>query len=521
MGGSPVTDGIFVLFVLGACWASDAKEITTSGLSSSVTVASDVILLVIYSKAYPAVFSIHSFADKLYPDSEGEVKALQVISTNANKCVFLCEAFVAIILKYLKQSTTPIEMFNAVRKSCSQMGSFEQQCTTMVDRFGSQLIIEIGTMQPGFLCGKFNFSEHNTLMTSSLRSLDQYSLYSLDWCKLCHFVIAEVVVQLKDPDTRAAIIQGLSSACYFAMEYAGMCQALVSGLGPVALLELERFLESGDLCTTFRVCTMGVNRLTDGIFILFVLGACWASDAREITTSGLSSRETVTSDDPSILFLHNSYHALILEAYPDEPVFSIYSFADKLSGFRREVKALQVISTNANKCVFLCEAFVSIILKYLEQSTTPIEMFDTVRKSCSQMGSFEQQCTAMVDRFGSQLIIEIGTMQPGFLCGKFNFSEHNTLMTSSLRSLDQYSLYSLDWCKLCHFVIAEVVVQLKDPDTRCQALVSGIGPVALLELERFLESGDLCTRFRVCKSTSASSPQPPVVAKPPMAMISV
>ncbi|XP_057467274.1 uncharacterized protein LOC130756716 [Actinidia eriantha] len=239
MGGSRVTDGIFLLFVLGACWASNAGEITTSGLSSSVTVASDGSVLQIN-----------------YPDSEGEVKAFQVISTNANKCVFLCEAFVSIILKYLKQSTTPIEMFDIVRKSCSQMGSFEQQCTTMVDRFGSQLIMEIGTMQPGFLCGKFNFSEHNTLMTSSLQSLDQYSLYSLDWCNLCHFVIAEVVVQLKDPDTRAAIIQGLSSACYFAMEYAGMCQALVSGIGPVALLELERFLESGDLCTTFRVCKL-------------------------------------------------------------------------------------------------------------------------------------------------------------------------------------------------------------------------------------------------------------------------
>ena len=62
-----------------------------------------------------------------YPDSEGEVKALQVISTNANKCVFLCEAFVAMVLKYLKQSKTPIEMFNTVRKSCSQMGSYEQQ----------------------------------------------------------------------------------------------------------------------------------------------------------------------------------------------------------------------------------------------------------------------------------------------------------------------------------------------------------------------------------------------------------
>ena len=66
-------------------------------------------------------------------------------------------------------------------------------------------------------------------------------------------------------------------------------------------------------------------------------------------------------------------------------------------------------------------------------------------------------------------------MQPGFLCGKFNFSEHNTLMTSSLQSLDQYSLYSLDWCKICHVVVAEAVVQLKDPETRvCTYIVANL-----------------------------------------------
>ncbi|GFY83832.1 hypothetical protein Acr_03g0006060 [Actinidia rufa] len=201
-----VTAGVFVLFVLGTCWTSDAREIMTSGLSGRETLTSDG------------------------------------------------SAFVSMALKYLKQSKTPLEMFNTIRESCSQMGSYKQQCTTMVDDFGSQLMMGIATMQPGFLCGKFNFSEHNTLMTSSLRSLDQSSLVSLDWCQICHGVVAEVIVQLKDPDTRAAIIQGMQSACNFARNYAGMCHALVSGIGPLALLEVEKFLESRDLCTTFRVC---------------------------------------------------------------------------------------------------------------------------------------------------------------------------------------------------------------------------------------------------------------------------
>ncbi|XP_057467284.1 uncharacterized protein LOC130756726 [Actinidia eriantha] len=237
MGVNLLTDGIIVLFVLGACWASDAREITTSGLSSRETVISD-----------GSVVQIN------YPDSEGEVKALQVISTNVNKCVFLCEAFVSMALKYLKQSKTLIEIFDTVRKSCSQMGSYEQQCTTMVDRFGSQLIMEIGTMQPGFLCGKFNFSEHSTLMTSSLRSLDQYSLVSLDGCQICHGVVADAIVQLKNPDTMAAIIRGIQLACYVTENFYGMCQSLVSKLVPRALLKAEKFLESRDLCATFHVC---------------------------------------------------------------------------------------------------------------------------------------------------------------------------------------------------------------------------------------------------------------------------
>ncbi|XP_044472923.1 prosaposin-like isoform X2 [Mangifera indica] len=186
--------GLLFLFLLGASWASGAREL---GYSEFVVV-------------------------QISKQGQVEGGALE----NDNVCT-LCEEFVAKAVDYLVENKTQTEIVDMLHMSCSRLGSFKQQCITLVDYYAPLFFLEVSTVQPSEFCKTVNLCQQMAIFSSQLRE---------DSCGLCHQAVSEVLVKLKDPDTQ--------------------CKKMVFEYGPVILTNAEQFLETTDVCTVLHACSL-------------------------------------------------------------------------------------------------------------------------------------------------------------------------------------------------------------------------------------------------------------------------
>ncbi|CAL5413123.1 unnamed protein product [Camellia sinensis] len=101
--------GLFVLFILGTSWACDARELTTTELSSRETMIVDVSVLQIN-----------------HQESEGIIKASEEVGRNENVCT-LCEEFAAKAIEYLEDNKTQTEIIDILHNTCARLIPFEQK----------------------------------------------------------------------------------------------------------------------------------------------------------------------------------------------------------------------------------------------------------------------------------------------------------------------------------------------------------------------------------------------------------
>lgn len=205
---------LLLLFVLGATWACDARQLASYDISSSN--------LMISNSSVP-----QTNVDK-----------------NENVCT-LCEEFSAQALDYLAENKTQKEVVGILHRSCTQLHTFKQQCVTLVDYYAPLFFLEVSTIQPEAFCQKMNLCE-KTVITSP-------PLYQ-DSCEFCHYAVSEVLVKLKDPDTQLEIIELLLKSCDAVENYVKKCKRMVFEYGPLILTNAEKFLETTDVCTMFHAC---------------------------------------------------------------------------------------------------------------------------------------------------------------------------------------------------------------------------------------------------------------------------
>ncbi|KAA8517514.1 hypothetical protein F0562_017856 [Nyssa sinensis] len=222
--------GLFFLFLLGASWTCDARELVTTDLSSRETVISDISVLQIIRQ-----------------ESEREVHALEEVDRNEKLCT-LCEEFASEALKYVAENKTQTEIIGILHKTCSRMLSFEQQCKTLVDYYTPLFFLEIASVQPGDFCRKVNLCDQMVITSPPLFE---------DSCGLCHHAVAEVLLKLKDPDTQLDILELLLKGCDAMEDYVKKCKRLVFEYGPLILANAEQYLEKRDICIVLHACDAG------------------------------------------------------------------------------------------------------------------------------------------------------------------------------------------------------------------------------------------------------------------------
>jgi len=210
--------GLIILLVLGVSWACDARELETD-INTSV--------LQIIRK-----------------EPKSEIEASEKVDKKENVCT-LCEEFAGDALNYLSENKTQIEIIKVLHKSCSKLLSFKQECITLVDYYAPLFFLEITSVQPGDFCSKVNLCEEIVSIKNQL---------SKDSCGLCHNVIDEALIKLKDPDTQLEIIELLLKGCNAMENYKKKCKRLVFEYGPLILVNAEEFLEGKDICTILHAC---------------------------------------------------------------------------------------------------------------------------------------------------------------------------------------------------------------------------------------------------------------------------
>nr|KJB71560.1 hypothetical protein B456_011G129400 [Gossypium raimondii] len=176
--------GLLFLFVLGASWVCDARQL----------------------EAAPVVLSGASVVQTNQGQDE---EVVENIVWKDNVCT-LCEEFATEAIDFLSQNKTQTEIVEVLRKSCSRIPSFEQQCITLVDYYVPLFFVEISSIQPEVLCKEVNLCQKFALISTQIRE---------DCCGVCHHAVSEVLTKLKDPDTQLEIIELLLKGCDSVQNY--------------------------------------------------------------------------------------------------------------------------------------------------------------------------------------------------------------------------------------------------------------------------------------------------------------
>ncbi|GER44285.1 saposin B domain-containing protein [Striga asiatica] len=219
------------LFILSSCWCCKARDLTDK----------------------PVEKTLRSHDNHLVGEGQHEEK----VSKNERLCT-LCEEFAGDALNYLNQNKTQTEILDILHKSCSKVLSFKQQCNVLVDYYAPLFFLEVSSVQPDALCQKVDLCEEGVSTSARL---------SQDKCDVCHNVVTEALLKLKDPDTEMEIIQLLLKACESTGKSIKKCKRLVFEYAPVILVNAEEFLEKNDLCSILHACgqmmTTGGGILTE------------------------------------------------------------------------------------------------------------------------------------------------------------------------------------------------------------------------------------------------------------------
>ncbi|CAL9138525.1 unnamed protein product [Musa acuminata var. zebrina] len=229
-------------------------------------------LLMLVISFIPANARSLATLDAFVVEVDNKIQSESSIIKNEKLCT-LCEDFTSKALYYLGENETQTQVISTLHKACSTLHSFEQQCIALVDYYAPIFFLEVSTVSPEQFCEKVNLCGETVVMQLPKRD---------DACSLCHNVVVEVLVKLKDPDTELEVLETLLKGCSkmenFAQKlevletllkgcskmenFVQKCKKLVFQYGPLILADAEKFLETNDVCTAIHACKDSQEDLT-------------------------------------------------------------------------------------------------------------------------------------------------------------------------------------------------------------------------------------------------------------------
>ncbi|XP_016452836.1 uncharacterized protein LOC107777346 [Nicotiana tabacum] len=177
-------------------------------------------------------------------------KQLQPLKDVEGLCT-LCEEYTASALGYLSNNETQTKILDLLLNTCSKMPIYKLKCTALVDQYVRPFFLVISTIKPDDICQKVDLCQ-------KVVSISRY--FSQNGCDLCHQVVNETLLKLKNPDTQLDILELLLKACGSVEKYANKCKKMVFEYAPVILVNAEHFLEKNDVCAILHACEPAVGK---------------------------------------------------------------------------------------------------------------------------------------------------------------------------------------------------------------------------------------------------------------------
>uniref|UniRef100_A0A0D6R2G8 Saposin B-type domain-containing protein n=1 Tax=Araucaria cunninghamii TaxID=56994 RepID=A0A0D6R2G8_ARACU len=167
----------------------------------------------------------------------------------------VCEQFVEEAVYYVDQNKTRSEILSALHQTCSKLKMFSTECDSLVDYYASLFFMEVETVKPKEFCQKISYCSYS----SSL------SLKQEQNCDLCRAAMSEVKAELEDPETKMKMIEMMLEGCKRVPTYTKECKRLVFEYGPLILTNMEKYLDSNDICSELHVCESHAGKLENNM----------------------------------------------------------------------------------------------------------------------------------------------------------------------------------------------------------------------------------------------------------------
>jgi len=162
-----------------------------------------------------------------------------------DKTCAMCEQFIEEAAYYVSQNKTQSEVLAALHQTCSKLGVFGTKCNAMVDYYAPLIFVEITTISPKEFCQKMSICSDSSTLALNRQQNN---------CDVCESAIIEIETHLKDPETKMKVIEMLLDGCKRVPVHEQECKKLVFEYGPLLLTNLEKYLDSNDICSQIHVC---------------------------------------------------------------------------------------------------------------------------------------------------------------------------------------------------------------------------------------------------------------------------
>ncbi|KAJ1282458.1 hypothetical protein BS78_03G053400 [Paspalum vaginatum] len=172
------------------------------------------------------------------------------LTAASGKLCQLCEQYSTEALLYLQQNETQTEILSILHHECASLAPLKQQCITLVDYYVPLFFLEVSMVNPEKFCESMHLCKKGVKISIPTKG---------GTCGLCHHVLVEVLLMLKDPNTQLEVIDLLIKTCSKAQNFEQQCKRLVLKYIPLILVKGQKFLQTTDVCSAIHACKAGTE----------------------------------------------------------------------------------------------------------------------------------------------------------------------------------------------------------------------------------------------------------------------
>jgi saposin len=158
----------------------------------------------------------------------------------------VCQDLATDALTYLEKNKTRAEIVIALHSGCAQLKELQQQCDLLVDLYTPRMMEQLENITPQEFCQMTRMCKSPNLVMAG------------NDCATCQFVILELKIKLKDPQTQEKVFDALINSCNRVQNHVDECKALVVEYGPFVLANLDKILDSRALCCKAGFCKSAI-----------------------------------------------------------------------------------------------------------------------------------------------------------------------------------------------------------------------------------------------------------------------